>query len=74
MIDSTTGQFTIAVAGITSEGTQAAGEFVSSPRALEAALNSLGNNWQQKNVEFVLKTTVTDSVAGPPILVAEYAW
>jgi hypothetical protein len=74
LLDSKTGQFTIAVAGLTGSGTQAAGEFISNPTFLERGLSSVSPDWQKKNMELVLQTTVTDSVAGPPRVVAVYVW
>jgi hypothetical protein len=74
LIDSNTGQFTVTVAGIGPRGTQAAGEFVSSPRYLEEGLAQAPADWQNRNLEVLLQTTVTDSVAGPPQLIAIYTW
>ena len=74
LLDSKTGQFTVTTAGIGPNGTQAAGEFVANPKYLEAALRNAPANWQSKNLEIVLQTTVTDSVAGPPYAVAAYYW
>jgi hypothetical protein len=72
LINSKTGQFTITVAGITGAGTQAAGEFVSNAKYLEQSLRNAPEGWQKRNLELVLETTVTDSVAGPPHVVAAY--
>jgi len=74
LINSDTGQFVVIVAGIKANGTQAAGEFVSSPDGLERALKTMPPDWKKKNLQFVLQTTVTDSVNGPPRMVANYAW
>jgi len=74
LLDSKTGQFTITVAGIGQKGTQAAGEFVSNPEFLEQGLRSVPADWQKKNLEIVLQTTVTDTVPGPPRVVAAYSW
>jgi hypothetical protein len=74
LLDSNTGQFTVVAAGISGSGTQTAGDFVSKPDLLEKAIRGLPAGWQNKNVEFVLQTTVTDSVAGPPSVVASYTW
>lgn len=73
-IDSKTGQFTVTVAGIGPKGTQAAGEFVANAQFLEAGLRDAPANWQKGNLEIVVQTTVTDSVAGPPQTVATYSW
>jgi hypothetical protein len=74
LLDSKTGQFTVIVAGIGERGTQAAGEFVSNPEFLEQGLRSLPAGWQTKNLEIVLQTTVTDTIPGPPRVVAAYSW
>jgi hypothetical protein len=74
LIDSKTGQFTVLVAGIGPRGTQAAGEFVSSSHDLEEALANAPAHWQSRNLEILLETTVTDAVAGPPHVLAQYAW
>lgn len=74
LLDSKTGQFTIIAAGIHGSGTQAAGEFISNPDSLERGLRTVSADWQKKNMELVLQTTVTDSVAGPPQVVAAYTW
>jgi hypothetical protein len=73
-VNSETGQFVVAVAGIKANGTQAAGEFASSTSNLEEALRSAPSGWNEKNLQIVLQTTVTDSVTGPPRVVAMYAW
>jgi hypothetical protein len=74
LIDSKTGQFTVTVAGIGPQGTQAAGEFASSARYLEEGLANVPAGWPNHNLEVLLETTVTDSVAGPPHVIATYAW
>ena len=74
LLDSDTGQFTMIVAGIGTEGTQAASEFVTRPALLETAVRTLSKGWQKKNVEIVLRTRVTDFVPGPPGVAAVYVW
>jgi len=74
LLDSKTGQFTVTTAGIGPNGTQAAGEFVANAKYLEEGLRNAPANWQTKNLEVVLQTTVTDSVAGPPHAIAAYYW
>jgi hypothetical protein len=74
LLDSNTGQFTIVAAGILGNGTQAAGEFVSRPALLEKALRAVPVGWQNKNLEFILRTDITDTIAGPPSVVAYYSW
>lgn len=74
LVDSKTGQFTISVAGIGPKGTQAAGEFATNAQYLDEGLRNAPPNWQKGNLEIVVHTTVTDSVAGPPHAVAAYYW
>lgn len=74
LLDSKTGQFTVVAAGITGSGTQAAGEFISNSDFLERGFKDVSSGWQNKNVELILETTVTDSVSGPPHVVASYTW
>jgi hypothetical protein len=74
LLDAKTGQVLIAAAGLGANGTQAAGEFISRQDYLEEAFRSAPPVWQKKNLQVVLQTTVTDSVAGPPRVVAIYFW
>jgi len=74
LLNSKTGQFVVSTAGILSDGTQAAAEFVSSSGYLEEALRTAAPDWVKKNLQFVVQTTVTDSVPGPPQVVAIYSW
>ena len=74
LIDSKTGQFTVTVAGIGPRGTEAAGEFVSSSRELKRGLSLAPAGWQNRNLEVLLETSVTDSVAGPPRVIGIFAW
>lgn len=74
LVDSKTGQFTVTVAGIGPRGTQAAGEFVTSSRYLEEGLAGAPPGWQNRNLEVLLQTSVTDSMAGPPRVIGIYAW
>jgi hypothetical protein len=74
LVNSGTGQFTVAVAGVGPMGTQAAGEFVSNAKFLEEGLRQAPANWEKSNMEIVVRTKVTDSVSGPPQVVAAYYW
>jgi hypothetical protein len=74
LLNSKTGQFVVSTAGTLANGTQAAGEFVSSSQYLEEALRTAASDWAKKNLQFVIQTTVTDSVPGPPQVVAIYTW
>jgi hypothetical protein len=74
LLNSKTGQFVVIVAGIKSYGTQAAGEFVSTPKSLQAAFQAAPSDWEGKNIQFVLQTPVTDGLPSPAQVVASYVW
>jgi hypothetical protein len=74
LLDSRTGQFVVLVAGIQSYGTQAAGEFVSSPEDLQATLQKAPPDWERKNMQILLRTPVIDGLPGPAEVVAIYVW
>jgi hypothetical protein len=74
LLNSQTGNFVVATAGLLADGTQAAAEFVSSPQYLEDALRTAQPDWMNKNLQFVVQTTVTDTIPGPPQVVAIYMW
>jgi hypothetical protein len=74
LLESRTGQFTVTVAGLGTSGTQAAAEFVTNENEMEAALRNAPRDWQAKNMQIVLQTDITDSVPGPPAVVATYFW
>jgi hypothetical protein len=74
LLDAKTGQVLIAAAGLGAHGTQAAGEFISRNDYLEKVFRTAPADWQKKNLQVVLQTTVTDSVAGPPRVIATYFW
>jgi hypothetical protein len=74
LLDSKTGQFTITIGGIAAVGTQASADLVSNPDYFREALQGAPKDWERKNMEIVLETTVTDAIASPPHVVATYFW
>lgn len=74
LVNSSTGQFVVSVAGITAPGSEAAADVASSQDELQKALRNAPADWYRKNVQIVVKTTVVDGVAGPPEIVAVYVW
>jgi len=72
--DNVTGQPVIILAGILAEGTEAASEVVSNPEYLNAMLEKLPKNWDQKNMEAVIETHVIGGHPGPPTVVAVETW
>lgn len=74
MANSSTGQFVVFVAGITASGSEAAADMATSPEGLVKALDNAPSDWKSKNVQIVVKATVTDSIPGPAQVVATYIW
>jgi hypothetical protein len=72
--DNTTGQPVIVAAGISEEGTEAAGEILYNPIYLDSLLAKLPSNWEQLNMEAVIETQVIDGHPGPPSILAVETW
>lgn len=72
--DSTTGQPVIIAAGISEEGTEAAGEILYNPVYLDTLLAKAPKNWEQLNLEAVIETQVIEGHPGPPAILAVETW
>ncbi len=72
--DDTTGQPVIIAAGISEEGTEAAGEILYNPLYLDSLVAKLPPNWEQKNLEAVIETQVIQGHSGPPNVLAVETW
>jgi hypothetical protein len=72
--DATTGQPVIIAAGISEEGTEAAGEILYNPVYLDKLLAKAPADWEQKNLEAVIETQVIQGHPGPPNVLAVETW
>jgi hypothetical protein len=72
--DSITGQPVIIAAGISEEGTEAAGEILYNPVYLDSLIAKLPTNWEQMNMEAVIGTQVIEGHPGPPGILAVETW
>ena len=72
--DSTTGQPVIIAAGISEEGTEAAGEILYNPVYLNSLLANAPANWEKMNMEAVIETQVIEGHSGPPNVLAVETW
>lgn len=70
--DPTTEQPTLLIAGISAEGTLAAGEAVTTPKYLDMLLQTAGH--PPGGFEAVIETRVIDGQSGPPKIVAMRTW
>jgi hypothetical protein len=74
LLNSATGQFDVILGGIGTYGTEAGARFVTTPSLLENALAGLRPGWPAHSQVFVLRTSVTDGIADPPVVVASASW
>jgi hypothetical protein len=74
IFDAPTEKTVVAIAGMTFNGTIAAGEFLTSERYMREAFGKVPGKWYQKNIQVILKTTMVAGAAGPPKVVATYYW
>lgn len=72
--DQTTGQPVIIAAGISEEGTEAAGEILYNPEYLDTLIARAPQGWADKNLEAVIETQVIEGHPGPPNILAVETW
>ncbi|HUN84906.1 MAG TPA: hypothetical protein VMU48_11025 [Terracidiphilus sp.] len=72
--DNTTGQPVIIAAGISEEGTEAAGEILYNPVYLDSLISKAPADWEKKNIEAVIETQVIQGHSGPPNVLAVETW
>jgi hypothetical protein len=74
ILNSKTGEILITAAGIGQAGTRAAGEFLTSPNAMNSVMLRAPDGWEKKNMQIVLHTTVINSSPGRADVIATYYW
>jgi hypothetical protein len=74
VVDPSTGKIVVTASGLAKFGTEAAGEFLTSPRAMDQIEKSAPRNWDRMNIEIVIATDVVGRRAGPPRIVATHFW
>jgi hypothetical protein len=74
MPHSRTGQVLVTIAGMTQAGTHAAADFITDPEQLKKLSATVPNDWDQKNLEFVLQTKVVNNIPTAPVIVATRSW
>jgi hypothetical protein len=68
------GKVVVVIGGVGYAATRAAGDFIADPQSIAKMAKSLPEDWEKKNVEIVLHTTVKNQVPGPAEVVAAYCW
>jgi len=74
LVDSETGKFLVAAAGISGFGSRAAGYFLTRPDLLARAVSQAPADWPRKNLQFVLETRIVDGAPTAPEVVAWRTW
>jgi hypothetical protein len=74
IFDAPTEKTVVSIAGMTFNGTIAAGEFLTGERYMREAFAQGPATWYQKNIQVILKTTMVGGASGPPKVVATYYW
>ncbi|HEY6467614.1 MAG TPA: hypothetical protein VIY69_16550 [Candidatus Acidoferrales bacterium] len=72
--DMTTGHPLLTTAGLFQYGTEAAAMCLSEPSCLASAEEMAPGDWQHKNIQIVIQTTIINDSAGEPRAVAAYIW
>jgi hypothetical protein len=69
-----TERMVVVVAGMTKDGTIAAGEFVTEPQYMDALEKRAPKGWDKKNLQVVIRTEVVRGAPGPPMIMAMHVW
>ena len=72
--DSTTDGWVVVLAGLGRNGTEAAAQFVTSPRYMQQLRDRMGKDFANRNVEAILKVSVIDGKTGAPSILATQNW
>ena len=74
ILDSKAQSVLVIVAGLTHRGTQAAGDFTTSPELIADFIKQAPKDWSRKNLQIVLHTNVVNDTPESPTVVASYYW
>ena len=74
IFDQETGQISMIAGGLTTFGTEAAAEILSSGADLEQVLQSAPKNWQKMNFQVVVQTVIVGTTPSHPRIVATHFW
>ena len=74
MFDTTSGTVFVSLAGLNQFGTEAAEEFVTNRSYWDAVVRQAPSDWQSKNLQVVIQTSVVEFRPTPPRVVAVYFW
>ena len=73
-LDSTTGQWWIAIGGLTGQGTLDVNQFLLDPASMSKLTAELPSGWDKKNLQIVFAIKVVGGSPGVPRVIATYTW
>jgi hypothetical protein len=74
VVDPTTGRIVVTASGLAKFGTEAAGEFLTSPSYMDQISQLAPKGWERHNMQFVIRANVIGRSSGPPQIVASHFW
>ena len=74
VLDPTTGQWWIGIAGLTGLGTQIAHQMLIDPKAMAAVSSGFPKNWERNNLQVVIAIKMVHGSPGASQVVASYFW
>jgi hypothetical protein len=74
VLDRNTDRVVVVAAGITHFGTAGAGDFLSQPAYFAEVIPRLPHDWQNKNLQIVLRVPVLQGTSGHPEVLATHVW
>ena len=72
--DSTTDSWILVLAGLGRNGTEAAAQFVTSPRYMQQLRSQVSSDFSNHDVEALLKVSVIEGKTGAPSILAVREW
>jgi hypothetical protein len=74
VVDPTTGRIVVTASGLAKFGTEAAGEFLTSPAYIDQISRLAPRGWERRNMQFVIRANVIGRSSGPPQIIASHFW
>ena len=74
VLDPTTGRMVVTASGLAKFGTEAAGEFLTNPAYMEQIPKQAPKDWDRRNIQLVIRSTVIGRSSGPPQITAAHFW
>jgi hypothetical protein len=74
LLNTWNGKVVIVIGGVGYAATRAAGDFITNPQSIAKMAKSLPKDWETKNVEVVLHTTVKNQIPSAAEIVGSYSW